>query len=177
MGDIISYVAENIIANKYIVFGCYALSSSKSNQLITINGRSTEDIYKTISPINNVHLDQSGSMNRWYQHSKYSTRCYNFCTAIDKKDLEDVGGFDEEFATGISCDDIEFLVRIKKKGMDIEMVDDPFVIHQWHPYTSYSNQKLVQQNRNLYYNKTVPNANFRVNNKHTKSLVEKVNKQ
>lgn len=174
VGDVIDYTAKNIVNNKYIVFGCYAIDKSKNSQLSRINGRDTESIVKTINPINNTPLGNCGSMNRWYQHSEYSDRCYNFCTAINKEDLNDLGGFDEEYAKGISCDDVEFLVRIKKKDMNIEMVDKPFVIHQWHPYTNYSDKKLVQQNRNLYFNKTIPSTNFRVNNRYTKELVEKL---
>lgn len=173
VGDIISYVAENILINKYIVFGCYAIDSVKTQLISKINGGSTEEIIKIISPTNNIPLDQCPSMNRWYQHSKYSDRCLNFCTAIIREDLEDLGGFDEEFAHGIACDDTEFVYRIKRKGMYMDMVDNPFVVHQCHGYTNYSNTALVALNHNLRI-KTLESTTFRVFNKHVKPLVDKL---
>ena len=173
VGDVLKYIAENISINKYLVFSCYALDKTTNEKLAKVNGADIDGINKIIYPMNNVPLNQTKSMNRWYQHSKYSTRCYNFCTAITKKDLDELGGFDEEYARGLSCDDIEFLARIKKKAVDIKMIDSPFVVHQWHQYTDYSNKALVQKNRDLYYNKTLPGKNFYVDNKHTKELARK----
>jgi glycosyltransferase involved in cell wall biosynthesis len=172
VGDVISYAAENVVANKYIAFGCYALDSVKTQQISRINGGSTEEAVRIISPTNNVLLDQSPSMNRWYQHSVYSPRGLNFCTAITREDLKDLGGFDEAYAPGISYDDTEFIRRIHRKGMVVDMVDNPLVIHQWHPYTNYSNKRLVDLNTNLY-NNTANNTEFRVVNKHSKELARK----
>jgi GT2 family glycosyltransferase len=174
MGDIISYTAKHMLSNKYIAFGCYALDNNKTRQVVSVNGGATEELLKIISPTNDVLLEACPSMNRWYQHSKYSDRCLNFCTAISREDLEDLGGFDEEYAEGISYDDTEFIARVRKKGMDVGMVDNPFVLHQWHPPSDYSNKRLVQRNTDLYFNKTVPSDNFRVRNEHTKSLIDKM---
>lgn len=175
MGDIISYVAENITANKYIAFGCYALDRAKTVQVAQVNGSNTAAINSIIQPTNNIPLDQCPHMNRWYQHSEYSPRGLNFCTAIMKEDLDDLGGFDEMYAPGISYDDTEFIRRIRRKNMDVDMVDSPMVIHQWHPYTNYSNKRLVDRNTNLFHD-TASSKTFRVVNTRTEELVEMVNK-
>lgn len=89
----------------------------------------------------------------WYNHSVYRPVGYHFCNAIMRKDLEMIGGFDERFAMGISLDDNEILLRIKRAGMKISIIDDPFVIHQKHERTNYIkfaeqqtiNKKLFEQ--------------------------------
>ena len=172
MGDIISYTAENASTNKYIAFGCYALDRTKTAQMAQINGSDTEAINRIIQPTNDIPLDQCPHMNRWYQHSEFSPRGLNFCTAITREDLGDLGGFDEAYATGISYDDTEFIRRIYRKGMNVDMVDDQLVIHQWHPYTNYSNKRLVDLNTNLFA-ATADRENFRVVNKHTKNILYK----
>lgn len=176
MGDIINYVAENITDNKYIVFGCYALDQTKTVQVSQVNGSNTSAINRIIQPTNDIPLDECPYMNRWYQHSVFSPRCLNFCTAITREDLEDLGGFDELYASGQCYDDTEFIRRIHRKGMYVDMVDSPLVVHQYHGYASHGNKTLLDLNTNLF-NATDNVDTFRVVNKHTKELVERVTKQ
>lgn len=175
MGDIVSYAAKNTTLGKYIAFGCYALDREKTQQIGRLSGADTESIRRIISPTNDVPLDNCPSMNRWYQHSEYSPRCLNFCTSIYSWPLEELGGFDEAYAPGISYDDTEFIRRIRRSGLDIEMVDTPMVVHQCHGYTDYSRKALVDMNTQRY-NNTANETEWRVKNIHTKPLVELVRK-
>lgn len=75
----------------------------------------------------------------WYNHSVYRPVGFHFCMAMMREDLEEIGGFDERFATGIGFDDDDLVRRIKKAGMGLKIVDDPFVIHQKHARTDYHN--------------------------------------
>ncbi|WP_435523778.1 glycosyltransferase family 2 protein [Chryseobacterium indoltheticum] len=43
-----------------------------------------------------------------------------------------MGGFDERFAKGIAFDDNEFLYRVNLKGLEVQIVEDPIVLHQNH---------------------------------------------
>jgi len=171
IGDIINYTAKNISINKYIVFGCYAVDYSKTTQISKINGGDVLAINRIIQPTNDMLLDQCPYMDRWYQHSEYSPRGLNFCTAITKQDLEDLGGFDELYAYGQCYDDTEFIRRIRRKNMYIDMVDNPFVVHQCHGYGSHSNERLINLNMSLF-NDDINSEDFRVINKHTKKLLE-----
>ena len=72
----------------------------------------------------------------------------NFCTAIHRDDLLDLGGFDERFSNGIGGGDMEFLLRIYRKGMNIKSIDDYFVYHQYHEPTVYLSH---DPNHSLYY--------------------------
>lgn len=75
----------------------------------------------------------------WYNHSIHRPVGFHFCMAITKSDLEKIGGFDERFAGGVGFDDNDFVRRIKKAGIDLQIIDDPFVIHQKHARTDYHN--------------------------------------
>jgi glycosyltransferase involved in cell wall biosynthesis len=156
LGDILTDVANTWVTNDYLVYGCYALDTHKTNLLQAVPSNDIEALRNIILPTNDLPLDQCPHKNRWYQHSVYSPRCFNFCTAIGKVDLGALGGFDDAFAKGIGYDDTEFIARIKKKGMNVRMIDSPMVIHQWHPYTNYSgkNWDLHMKNKTLYETKT-----------------------
>jgi glycosyltransferase involved in cell wall biosynthesis len=91
------------------------------------------------------------SHHGWYNHSVYRPVGYHFCNAIFRADLQKIGGFDERFGPGVARDDDEILLRIKRAGINVQIIDDPFVIHQKHERTDY--RKLVndrQRNENLY---------------------------
>lgn len=173
--DIIT-CASYCVPNEYMVFGCYAIDRDKTTQINKIHGSNFEAILDIIRPTNDIPLDQCPSMNRWYQHSIYSPRGLNFCTAITKQDLEDLGGFDEAYAPGISYDDTEFIRRICRKDMVIDMVDSPIVLHQCHGYTDYSNKRLVDMNTNRYF-MTKNETDWKVNNKYTKLFIDLVVKK
>jgi GT2 family glycosyltransferase len=88
--------------------------------------------------------------NGWYNHSIYNPGRFHFCSAIMREDLYDLGGFDERYAHGLGFDDNEFLNRILKKGMDVQMIDDPFVVHQHHDCANNADQSLMDINAKLY---------------------------
>ena len=133
VGDIISE-ALKIKPNEYIVFGCYSV------------GKNTD--------INNFEFVNSGvtrdGTDGWYQHSKYRNHMLHFCSALRKEDLV---FFDQEYKDGIGYDDNDFLLQIQRKGMNIKCIDDPYVIHQYHGTTNYSNRELVKKNYDLYVRK------------------------
>jgi len=68
----------------------------------------------------------------WYQHSAINPRCYNFCTAIRRKDILELGGFDERFGHGVAYGDDDFIRRVRIKGMNVIQIDEPHTLHQFH---------------------------------------------
>lgn len=139
--DIISDAITNTINNEYRVYGCYALTHIDTNNIdnkdyqIQIND---ECNWNTI-------YEKGG----WYQHSIHRNGELNFCTSITKKDLYELGGFDERFSMGIGYGDNEFIIRVKRKKMRVLSLDDLFVYHQYHEPTKYDrydpNISLFQQ--------------------------------
>jgi glycosyltransferase involved in cell wall biosynthesis len=119
VGDVISYVNQTLTDDNYLTFHCWACN--KGDVRILQNG-GTIDVGETNS-----------SKTKWYNHGVHHPVGYHFTSAITKKNLSELNGFDEEFALGHSYDDDEFLQRIKNKKLNITFVESPYVIHQWHP--------------------------------------------
>ena len=126
VGDVLLDVKERIKSNDYLVYSTLALTEEQTFSL-------TAKTYSEI--INNVFTPSAniGVPGGWYQHSKYRNACYNFCTAITMEDLLDLGGFDERFGWGVSHGDDDFIIRVRKKGMNVISIDSPITYHQWHP--------------------------------------------
>ena len=163
VGDVLK-VAESIKDDEYISFGCYSISKDKT-ELVTNNIESGLDIFNTIRPeLKSVGSDGD---NGWYNHPNIRPVGYHFCSAITKKNLVELGGFDERFAMGIAYDDNEFLLRIQKKGLKIKITSFPFVIHQWHysshNYEHLNTNELIKRNRDLL-NITINDPNWVANN-------------
>jgi glycosyltransferase involved in cell wall biosynthesis len=126
VGDILLDINNRIKLNDYLVYATLSLTESDTTELCN---KSYDDIILNKLPAK----DEPGHSGGWYQHSEYRNACFNFCTAIMREDLLDLGGFDERFGWGASHGDDNFLDRIKIKGMNIISIDDPMTYHQWHP--------------------------------------------
>ena len=82
--------------------------------------------------------------------------------------MKKLGGFDERYAKGIEYDDNEFLLRIKRLGLNLSISDDISVVHQYHPRAFYSMPNLDElrnKNRLLYYGVTTLETDYEVNKK------------
>jgi len=149
MRDVISYTDTHLADNVYLSFHCFA--SGK---------RELDSLYKT------NHLDVSTSVGRWYNHSIHRPASYHFTTAITRKNLIELNGFDERYAVGFNYDDDEFIQRIKKKELQIQFVEDPWVIHQYHGkgFNNPLNPAATQDNA-AFHNENIKNLSIRANNK------------
>lgn len=121
-GDVMQYVLNNITDNNYLCFHCFA---SSAEQLGDLHMSNTIDIDGAQA------LNPNG--NCWYVHGEHRPIAWHFTSAMSRQNLKLMNGFDERLAYGRCSDDVEFLYRIKHLGLDIQFVDEPFVIHQWHP--------------------------------------------
>ena len=135
-GDIIGYAEKHLTESNYLSFGCYSLSEK--------------------SPLPPVILwDEGASFDgqcAWYNHSKFRPVGYHFCSAITPSNLRKLNGFDERFAHGIGYDDSHFVRQIKELGLKIEIIDEPFVFHQWHYSNKLNNSELINRNKTIYEN-------------------------
>ena len=146
LGDITATVVENLRDGVYLSYGCYSVDNPVQ---MKINGiENTNDYMKDIKnciPFYDRAVRVDGE-NGWYNHNTIRPHFLHWCTAITKKDLDAVGGFNEEFANGIAYEDNEFLHRVKKQ-VDIKFVKGPIVIHQHHGSTNYGQRNLVMRNQ------------------------------
>lgn len=131
-GNILEY-AKKVTDESYISFGCYSLGENDPFEVK-----------------NNRHIAFDGD-NAWYNHPLYWPCGYHFCSAITAKNLIKLNGFDERFSLGMGYDDDDFLSRVKRLGLKVEITSEPFVYHQWH----YSNRlpnysQLLMRNLKIY---------------------------
>ena len=147
--DILKHVTSNLKKDNYFSYSCYSLSREKNN---IVNFFTENDI------INRSVSEDIVGDEGWYNHSLFRPVGYHFCSAIYKNQLDEIGGFDERYAYGISWDDNEILERIKRKGLNVTIVDNKKVLHQWHETFNYkmSNHiELGKINRDLFHNVTL----------------------
>jgi GT2 family glycosyltransferase len=116
MGDIVGYALKNVSELNYITFACYSLSKDQDVDLKVLN---------------KVGAMGNGD-SAWYNHSKYRPVALHFCSAITTQNLRKLNGFEERLAMGLGYEDDLFLHQARMAGLKVQIVDDPFVFHQYH---------------------------------------------
>jgi GT2 family glycosyltransferase len=129
VGDVVSYCRKNLDDSKYLSFGCFSIDKEAMMQISNRENFDRSFLEKYISQEKAVNIDGE---NGWYNHSVFRPVAYHFTTALTRKNLDLLKGFDTRYAYGIGYDDDEFLERIRRSRMKIEIIDDVTVLHQWH---------------------------------------------
>ncbi len=135
VGDVLSY-AERVTDSTYISFSCFSIGK--------------EHTFNRVLKLRNKGASKDGE-DAWYNHPVYRPVGYDFCSAITRKNLLRLNGYDERFSYGCGYGDDYLLARIKMMGLSVEIPTNPFVVHQWHyslPETE-GKQDLVMRNRVL----------------------------
>lgn len=160
--DVLTHINKNIDDSKYLAISTYALDELATKKLPSLlNGNFLE--YFKLLPQKFISGEP---WNGWYCHSKYRPEPYHFCSAITKKNMDLLNGFDERYAKGIACDDVEFLVRIDRLGLKKIIVDEVSVIHQYHPSVYYNivNAGALRNNNGVLLQTTRCETGYRANN-------------
>jgi UDP-N-acetylglucosamine 2-epimerase (non-hydrolysing) len=141
-GDIIKHTIQNLTQDNYIVYDVGGSHSLYENYIL----------YGFDFDYNKIYNFQT----RWYQHTKQLPKNLHFLTAITKKNLDYLGGFDPKYANGACYDDDEFLFRIKyhQKLQIVNIVNETthlLGMHQWHEHGACSyDPKYVKINQDLF---------------------------
>jgi len=141
-GDVLNYVKENLTQENYLSFSCRNLKE----------------------PIKH-NIDPRQLKGNWYNHpNKGRQTAYHFLSAITRENLEKLNGFDERYGPGYCFDDDEFLVRIKRMGLNVQIVPDDTVYcaHQFHDKTILGGE-IWQRNRRLFEEVTLKETGYRAN--------------
>ena len=148
LGDILKNIKNNITDKNYLTYSVYSINENTTNKLYNLNYN--ENIFNQINEIisekNNVGFTGIGQ-ECWYNHPIYRPCYYHFISAMTKKNMDELGGFDERYGDGCSYDDDEFLHRINLLGLEIKIIDEVIGVHQWH--YSNENRDLDFHNREL----------------------------
>ena len=150
VGNILKYVEENLTDDVYLSFHCYACNKTELAELHQTN-----------------YLDLTKATGKWYNHKIHRPASFHFTTAISRKNLIELNGFDEKYATGYNYDDAEFIERIKLLGLKIDFVENPYVIHQHHGKLYNKNPLNPEQiqNNEIFHLENMKNLSVRAANK------------
>lgn len=154
VGDVVSYCRRNLDDSRYLSFGCFSIDKEAMIQISKREKFDKSFLEKYISRDKAVTIDGE---NGWYNHSVFRPVAYHFTTALTRNSLDLLKGFDNRYAYGIGYDDIEFLERIRRSRMNIEIIDDVTVLHQWHYNMPRSQRYDELWNRNRRLLKLVTN--------------------
>lgn len=127
-GDILSEAKKVTDAN-YLSFACYSLAQGQW----------------TDCEIQNKAPEVYGE-SAWYNHSIYRPLGLHFCNAITTANLKKLNGFDERLWNGVAYEDNMFMHQVLKFGLKVDIIDYPFVFHQWHDRPYEITEDLIRRN-------------------------------
>lgn len=112
-------------------------------------------------------LDKSGKFSEWLSAPEGCPRAgwiINFCLAVDRQRLIQVGGFEESY-TGYGFEDDQLMYCLRKIGVKPTYVD-VLASHQWHERTNYNfeypegKQQLERFIEQVESGQRLPQSNF-----------------
>jgi GT2 family glycosyltransferase len=141
VGDVLSYT-ENVTDKNYISFGCFSLSKQWTFR--------QHDLSWIIANSNRPAGDNEN--DAWFNHRNIRSMGYHWCSAITSDNMRKLNGFDERLSDGYWYEDDEFLARVRMLGLNVEVTDNPFVVHQWHErgYVPENKSRFIDINKNLF---------------------------
>jgi glycosyltransferase involved in cell wall biosynthesis len=160
--DVLTYLSERINDSNYISLSAYGLDPQSEPILLrNITNDTVIEYFKSLPQ----QAYYGGSAAGWYNHSKFRPVHFHFCSAMSRKSMSMLNGFDERFANGIGYDDDELIARIRKLGLTLIIEDNVSVIHQYHPtlWESPNAGMLCERNRVLLENYTKKENKYRAN--------------
>lgn len=153
IGDILSYVNNNVVDTNYYVFDVKASRNFYSNNLLYEMPYIETNIYNENIWLDNVPLG-------WYQHSIYRNTNYHFLVATTRDTFNKIGGFSYDYSFGSCFDDDDLVLKIKYNNINIINVKNEIEkiggIHLYHGYTeniTNTNAYTKPQNENLFSKK------------------------
>ena len=157
--DILCHARQHLTESTYLTYACYSLGKEKSARL---SGEANWDLCLARGLISSDRSAIRDGDDAWYNHSVYRPCRYHFTSAISKRNVESLNGFDLRYASGIGYEDNEFLTRVLRKGLNAVVIDDHVVIHQWHYSIERGSNwdRLLRRNRLLFHFVTKRESGF-----------------
>jgi len=162
LGDVLS-LAKELKDTQYFTYHAYSLTEPMNADIKNIDPKHINSFGKSLDQKElPFPIIQRGSniegLAGFYNHHTYRAHGYHFCAAIHRKNLEELGGFDERYAKGVGFDDNEFAARVKRMGLEMCFISYPLVLHQNHyaggNFMNPANNHLISRNYDLFWNVT-----------------------
>ena len=90
----------------------------------------------------------------WWAVRRQIGNAIPYCAVLSKENMDLLGGYDTRFMKGIGYDDYDFFHRVKNLKLEIKIIDEPYVYHQYHKPTDYPN--TINLDLLSYLNKNEP---------------------
>lgn len=132
--DIFAYFAKNISTRQYFVGACWALSPIATMKALSLPAEKIPELFNT-----NLIDKWPPRYGEWYQHSEHRNRQLHFATLMHIDDWYKVGGMPREYENSVGKEDVEFLRRVKEKGIQVVSQDNMLFYHQNHYGGLYEN--------------------------------------
>jgi len=146
VGDVISFVNQNIQNNHYYSFDVCLSSSFDSNTIVYYSNISNISIYR--KPIS----------TRWAQNKDYNKN-YHYLTAITSDTFSKIKNFSYDCIYGSDCDDDDFVLKIASRNIDFYNV-----FHDMHNVGGihlYHTPSKTAWNNNVECNLTLVNGKYK----------------
>ena len=145
IGDVLSYINQTVIDNKYYVFDVKASRNYDTNQHIYNKSNLTADIY------------DEDIWDMWYQHYIHRNFHYHFLCALTRHTFDRIGGFSYDYSHGSGYDDNDLLIKIHHQNIQITNVHHDIFnvggIHLFHGYDVPDKRAYDSPQNNILFEK------------------------
>jgi len=146
---------------RHLACACYGLSDGHTDELRDVDWSSPQQFVNCLSETEFNSISSNGSikgLEGWRQHTRYRPADWYFLSAIFRKPLYTIRGFDEDYMEGQGKEDVDFANRVIKLGMEMVRTDEIVCLHQNHynadSHQFASNRKdAVRQNTKVFKTK------------------------
>jgi hypothetical protein len=175
IGDIITYVIQNLKENTLISFPCWATGNEDISLEMFNNRHNSIELERIINEKWRELKNYPENFKGWYNEKILRPECLHFCNAIHINTLKRVGLFNTSIEKLLGFDDNDFAQRLMfNYNLNVIIPDhnySTFVIHQNHD--KYNKPRSNELFLKSYYEYRKIN-NIRINN-YNNSKIEKIN--
>jgi glycosyltransferase involved in cell wall biosynthesis len=148
VGDMINFIKNNINANSisYYVFDVKQLVSFDKNEYLYNN----YELLKNVEIYDNNELFELNNIDMWYQNATLRNYGMHFCSCMNIKTLNKIGGFSYDCCYGTDYDDNDLLLRIISQNIPFIPISNKTFkvggIHLYHEKTKLTIEKNIRNN-------------------------------
>ena len=162
VGDLVCHAVDNVTEKNYLSYSCFSLSR-KSTFDPDIDNKILDIIKENDRPAVDSEHDS------WYNHPVHRGTGYDFCASITAGNLKELNGYDERYCHNYCYGDDDFIMRIKRLGLFIDIPTIPVVLHQWHGL-SWGKRQGMEKNGELYNSIAKNETGFKAKHLYTPDL-------